>query len=528
MGNATLLAAQRSSWLAGQRTLVEDYLRSHPVLTEQTETLEDLIYQEYCLRLELGERPEPEEYYRRFPAIRPALEKLFDVNAALMSDHLGVTGFTRDPQQTLEVAADDERQQSTDVSRAADDTARLAALPEARDGATRWAGLADLAALGDTADFVIGMTSDPSGKGDLAGSTSGIQQRPQAVGKFAAAGTKGEIGRFQILAILGEGSFGTVYRAFDPELERNVAIKVPRQDLADSESDIEGFLREARAAARLRHPHIVPIYEVGRTNEGCYIVSALVSGCTMRDQMRKTRFTHRAAATLIADLADALHFAHQHGIVHRDVKPENILLDDSGDPQLLDFGLAKRPSRGESALATQAGDRFGTPSYMSPEVVMGMGHQADARSDLWALGVILYEILTNRRPFSAGNIPQLFQSIVHESPADPRKIDPSIPLDLALICSRCLEKLPSRRYVSCEVLADELRRWLAGGRLRVWRKDIDSYFSRWMQGNQFSVLLLIFIGLLTFIVFVLGVRLRNAYQTENERNSPEQQLSPRP
>jgi WD40 repeat protein len=282
------------------------------------------------------------------------------------------------------------------------------------------------------------------------------------------------VGQFEIVERLGAGGFGVVYLAHDVQLDRNVAIKIPRRGQLSS-AEAEQFLREARAAAQLRHPHIVSVYEVGRQQDVIFIVSEFVAGMSLAELLGRERFTAQEAASLCVEIARALDHAHEHGVVHRDLKPANILLDEGRQPHIADFGLARR-AMGETTL-TLDGQLVGTPAYMSPEQARGDSHLADRRSDVYSLGVILFELLTGELPFR-GNASTVVHQIIEDVAPSPRKLNATVPRDLETICLKCLEKDPTRRYATTAELAEDLGRFLRHepiaarpiGRLeRTWR-----------------------------------------------------------
>lgn len=266
-----------------------------------------------------------------------------------------------------------------------------------------------------------------------------------------------KIGKYEIIDLLGKGAMGIVYKALDPDIDREVAVKTIRFDLiSDDEEKNElmlRFIREARAAGRLGHPNIITIHDVGKEKDMTYIVMQYIEGPSLQNWISsKKKFSAPDIVKLMLQLCDALDFAHQRGIVHRDIKPANILLDIHGKPHICDFGVAHV----EMSTITQTGTTIGTPSYMSPEQVMGK--KIDKRSDIFSLGAILYELLTGKRPFDGESITTVIYKIVNEEAIPLAQVRKELPPEFELIIAKALAKDPDSRYSSCADLAADLRK----------------------------------------------------------------------
>src|SRR6516164_4677426 len=274
----------------------------------------------------------------------------------------------------------------------------------------------------------------------------------------------GELGDYELLEEIGRGGQGVVFRARQKSLNRIVALKVIRLGQWASKAHLRRFRLEAEAAARLEHPGIVPIHDVGERDGSCYFSMKFVEGGQL-DEVAKSATADlscgerepmpiRQSVELIAKVARTVHYAHEHGILHRDIKPGNILLDQNGEPHLTDFGLARLVET--ESTVTRTMEVLGTPSYMAPEQAVGNNPKVSKATDTYGLGAVLYQLLTGQPPFAGGTTYETIKLLLDTEPRSPRLLNPKIGRDLCTICVKCLEKDPERRYASALVLAEDL------------------------------------------------------------------------
>lgn len=260
-----------------------------------------------------------------------------------------------------------------------------------------------------------------------------------------------KVGRYELLQIIGKGGFAEVWKANDPELDRLVAVKLPK---ANATFHSESFLEEARKVAKLRHPGIVSVHDVGRTQNQWFIVSELIESGSLAARIKTNQPSHDESVRLVIQIAEALHYAHRQGFIHRDIKPQNILIDENGNPKITDFGIALS----ETQPVAQRSRTAGTLAYMSPEQGQNQTEKIDARTDIYSLGVVLYELLTGRLPFVTDDAMELFANILTHAPRTPRTIDQTIPVEIERLCLKAIAKNPADRFSTAQDFADELRK----------------------------------------------------------------------
>jgi serine/threonine-protein kinase len=298
----------------------------------------------------------------------------------------------------------------------------------------------------------------------------------------------GGFGDYELLEEIGRGGQGIVYRARQKSLSRTVALKVIGLGQWATEAHLKRFRREAEAAASLNHPCIVPIHEVGERDGCCYFSMNFVEGGQLDQVVRDTPMSPRQAAELIAKVARTVHYAHEHGILHRDIKPGNILLDQKGEPHLTDFGLARLVET--ESTVTRTKEVLGTPSYMAPEQAVGETTKLPSATDVYGLGAMLYQLLTGQPPFAGGTTYETIRLLLDKEPRPPRLLNPKIDRDLSTICLKRLEKDPQRRYASALGLAEDLEHWLKHEPIHAKRSGIFTHTRKWVRRNPSTAMLL--------------------------------------
>jgi WD40 repeat protein len=439
-----------AAWEAGPAPRIEDFLTGSPG-PPGDQLLRRLITLDLAYRCRRGERPRADDYRLRFPGL-----DLDWLNNELLTQPL-TNPMAVVPTPTLPSG-----------EARPDDPGRLLCCPQCHNVICLPPGQIDGVYCPDC----------------------GSSFRVEGAGPGSTLGEVRSLGRFQLLEQVGRGTFGSVWRARDTQLDRIVALKVPHPSLLTSQVYRERFQREARAAAQLRHPGIVRLYEVATLEPGPVLVSDFIDGLPLKELLEVRRLTFREAAALVAEVAEALDYAHDQGLVHRDIKPANIMVEAApatgphprglGRPILVDFGLALREEA--EIVLTVEGQVIGTPAYMSPEQAAGQGHRVDRRSDLYSLGVVLYQLLCGELPFR-GSRAMLLHQVLEEEPRPPRRLNDKIPRDLETVCLKAMAKEPGWRYATAGELAADLRRFLRGEPIQARPVGRAERLVRWARRN---------------------------------------------
>lgn len=424
---------------AGDKCDSESVLAAHPELSSNADAALEVIYTEFVAREQLGQRPEPADFYRRFPRFRDGLEQLFQIHGA--------------------------------------------------------AGGASIISAASPS-----LTPLPDGK------------RLKAFAEPAIDGSLRRIGNYEILGEIGRGGMGVVYKARQVGLNRLVALKMILTGADAGPAERARFRAEAESAARLRHSNIVQIYEVGEHEGRPFLSLELVEGGSLETRLNGTPLPAADSARLVEALARAMHHAHQQGVVHRDLKPANILLqkDEGGTTKdetessfvakITDFGLARRINADKPAL-TASGAIVGTPAYMAPEQAAGDAKETGPAADVYALGAILYELLTGRPPFQGVTILETLEQVRTQEPVPPSRLVPKLPSDIETICLKCLRKEPGRRYASAAELANDLGRYLRGDPIQA--RPIPAWEKGWKWARRRPTIAALLVALCSLAVISL-------------------------
>jgi tetratricopeptide (TPR) repeat protein len=438
---AALRADQHRRWRRGEHVPVEAYLRRVTALGDDAEALLDLIYSEVLLREEAGERPHAAEYVRRFPALEGSLRLQFELHGAVAPG------------------------QSAGATAAGPDS-------DEPSGGT------------------VALTDGKAFRGRTASRRTG---GPSAARDGDAPR---DVPGYEVLSELGRGGMGVVYKARHVALDRVVALKMILAGGHAGRADLARFEAEAAALARLQHPNIVQIFEVGEHRGRPYFAQEFLQGGSLAARLNGTPWAPADAARLVETLARAVHAAHLQHIVHRDLKPANVLLTADGAPKIGDLGLAKRLDSDDGLSAT--GQVLGTPSYMPPEQAAGKGRDIGPEADVYSLGAILYELLTGRPPFKGPTSLETLHQVLDDEPVAPRGLQPKTPRDVETVCLKCLQKDPKRRYTSAEELAEDLRRFRAGEPVRA--RPVGAAERTWKWARSHATLTLTLSGAAAVVV----------------------------
>jgi serine/threonine-protein kinase len=435
---AALAVDQWQRWHAGERPEAEDYLRRYPALAADPELALEVVYGEFLVREDLGEAPGLAEYLRRFPDQAGGLQEQFELHRALAG------GTLKDP------------------------------------GAA-------------------GADAEPT--------VLGVAPAPPPVASPRGSGPLPVVAGYEILEELGRGGMGVVYKAWQASLRRVVALKMANATGSASQEALARFPVEAEAAARLQHPNIVAVHEVGGEPGHPFLAMEYVDGGSLAGQLAGTPLPPAEAARQVAPLARAVAYAHERGVLHRDLKPANVLLAADGTPKITDFGLAKLLVGGQPL--TQTVDILGTPSYMPPEQASGGARSLGPAADVYALGAILYECLTGHPPFKAATPVETLAQVVGQDPVSVRALQPQVPRALETICLKCLHKRPAGRYATALELAEDLGRFLGHEPIRARPVTPLGRLWRWARRRPVAAGLLA-AGLLAPLVALAALSLLSA------------------
>src|SRR5207248_1778627 len=343
----------------------------------------------------------------------------------------------------------------------------------------------ELVAGGDSSAVALAKADDPDHTNKLVGDAV-----PTPLDKKTAQASEllGELGDYELLEEVGRGGQGVVFRARQKSLNRIVALKVISLGQWASKVHLKRFRLEAEAAARLEHPGIVPIHNVGERDGSCYFSMKFVEGGQLDEVTRREPMPVRRAVELIAKVARTVHYAHEHNILHRDIKPGNILLDAKREPHLTDFGLARLVET--ESTVTRTLEVLGTPSYMAPEQAVGNNDAVSSATDVYGIGAVLYQLLTCHPPFAGGTTYETIKLLLDTEPRQPRLWNSRIDRDLSTVCLKCLEKDPQRRYSSARALAEDLERWLKHEPIQARHTGILGRGRKWVRRNPTTALLI--------------------------------------